>query len=115
VSLEPGPLAEQLWVEGPDGTRFDLAPPWPPRPFRAPAPGIFRAVETGEGGSRESFLVASPYNAGEADVAPRETEIPAAGDAGAPPVRGSFPFWPWLAGALLVVSMIEWWVDARGR
>lgn len=115
VSIEPAPLAERMWVEGPGGSRYDLAPPWPPRPFRPPAPGLYRVSQDGGGGRQDAYLIAAPYDPGEADLAPRAAEIPAAGGSALPPARGSFPFWPWLAGGLLLVSLVEWWVDARGR
>ena len=72
-----GPLAEQLRVEDSEGTRHELAPPWPPRPFRPPAPGLYRVIQEGGSGRQESSLIAAPYDAGEADLTPRSVEIPA--------------------------------------
>jgi Ca-activated chloride channel homolog len=115
VVLDPAPLTQQMWVEGPGGAHFDLAPPWPPRPFLPPAPGLYRAVQGGDSGRQESFLIAGGYDPQESDLAPRSVDVPAADGAVSLSARGAVAFWPWLAGALLLISMVEWWVDARGR
>lgn len=112
--VEPAPLAQQLWVEGPDGTRHDLAPPWPPQPFRPPAPGLYRVVQEWPEGGQQSLLVAGGYHPLEADLTPHSLDLPTVDDAAPPSARGALAFWPWLAAALLVLSLIEWWVDARG-
>ena len=115
LPLETSPLAQQLWVETPDGSRLDLAPPWPPRPFRPPSPGIYRAVQELEGGKEESLVVASGYHPREADLTPRTPALSAADGVSLPSSRGAVAFWPWLAAAVLLLSLVEWWVDARGR
>lgn len=115
VSIDPLPLAQAIWVEAPDGTRFDLAQPWPPPPLRPPLPGLYRVVQDTTAGRHESFLVASGYDLLESEPAPRAVDIPAAGEASGLPARGSLAFWPWIAAILLLVSLTEWWVDARGR
>jgi Ca-activated chloride channel homolog len=115
VSIEPAPLAQQLWVEAPDGTRHEVAPPWPPMPFRPSEPGLYAIVQEWPEGQQESLLVAGGYHAEEADLAPRSVELAASGDAPTAPARGALSLWPLLAGAILLVSMLEWWVDARGR
>ena len=115
VALDAAPLSQQMWVEGPDGSRLDLAPPWPPMPFRPPAPGLYRVVQSGDGGRQESFLIAGGYDPRECDLATRTVDIPAADDGVVLSARGSITFWPWVAAALLLISLVEWWVDARGR
>ncbi len=115
LSLDPSPLAQQLWVEGADGARYELAPPWPARPFRPPAPGLYRAVQSWDGGTQQSLVVAAGYHPQEADLSPRDLDLPAS-DGGSPaPSRGALSFWPWLAGGVLLLSLLEWWVDSRGR
>ena len=115
VALEAAPLTRRMWVEGPDGSRFDLAPPWPPMPFRPPTPGLYRVVQGRDGGQQQSFLVARGYDPQESDLAARTAEIPAAEGAVTLSARGAVTFWPWLASTLLLISLMEWWVDARGR
>ena len=113
--MGPLPLAREIWAEGPDGERTELAPPWPPLAFRPPAPGLYQVIQRWDTGRQESLLVAGGYRPQEVDLKPAIVDIPAAdgesGDGG----RGSLALWPWLAAALLGVSMIEWWVDSRGR
>lgn len=111
--IDPAPLAQQVWVELPGGSRLDLAPPWPPRPFYPPAPGLFRVIQASEGGRSEALVVAEGYDPQEADLTPRTIELRAS--AGSPPVaaRGALAFWPWLAAAILLLSTAEWWIDAR--
>ena len=115
VSLEPSPLAQQVWVEGPGGERYQLAPPFPPLPFRPPAPGLYRVVQASEGGRQESLLAASGYHEAEANLAPRALDLPTADDSLPPPAHGATAYWPWLAAAIVLLSLAEWWVDARGR
>jgi hypothetical protein len=113
--IEPAPLAQQVWAEGPDGARIALAPPWPPRPFRPPAPGLYRVVQSGEGGDQVSTLIAEGYQAEEAVLAPHALALPAERDAPPPAAQGAIAWWPWLAAAVLLFALGEWWVDARGR
>jgi hypothetical protein len=115
VTIEPSPLAQQVWVESAGGERYDLAPPWPPRPFRPPAPGLYRVFQAGPAGQQESLLVAAGYHPLEAALTPQVPALPA--QDGAPPsaARGAVALWPWLAVAVLLLSLAEWWLDARGR
>lgn len=114
VAVESLPSAEEIWVESVDGSgRERLAPPWPPRPFQPPAPGMYRIVQVGPGLRQETAIVADGYHPGESDPTPRVMELPA-GDGSAAPVQAALALWPWLAGAVLALSMIEWWTDARG-
>jgi len=114
LPLEPSPLATTVWIEGPDGARTDLAPPWPPRPFRPRMPGLHRLMEEREGSRVESLVVAAGYHPQEADLSPRTPNLPIAGEGDQSPARGFTAFWPWLAAAVLLLSLLEWWVDARG-
>ncbi|HEV8637396.1 MAG TPA: VWA domain-containing protein [Chloroflexota bacterium] len=111
--IEPSPLATEVWVEDGDGRRELLAPPWPPRPFRPAAPGLYRVVQVGGGAQRESDLIAEGYHPAEAELAPRELALPAA-DGAAAAAQGTRVLWPLLAGAVLALGLLEWWVDARG-
>jgi hypothetical protein len=140
VSVDPAPLAQEVWAEevsslasqvsspastgeaGGGGTSdgrgkgaVELAPPWPPRPFRPRAPGLYRVVQEGDAGRQESLLVAEGYHPQEADLNPRAQELPAAGGAPIPTALGVLPFWPWLVLGVVAVSLVEWWVDARWR
>ena len=115
ATIEPAPLAQRVWVEGPDGARVELAPPWPPRPFRPPAPGLYRVVQAGEGSEQVSTLIAEGYHPQEADLEPRPLALAAEGDAPPPAAQGALAWWPWLAAAVLFVSLAEWWIDARGH
>jgi hypothetical protein len=113
--VEPAPLARAVWVEGPDGYRQDLAPPWPPLAFRPPGPGLYRVIQDLESGSQESLLVAGGYDPLEADLTPRAIDLPSAEGETSAPARGALAFWPWLAGVVLCLSLAEWWVDSRGH
>lgn len=93
-----------------------LAPPWPPAAFRAPAPGLYRVVQQGPAGKHERLIIASGYVASEAALTPRPVAIrggEATGAEALPPRAWSL--WPFLAIGIIAVSLLEWWVDARGR
>jgi Ca-activated chloride channel family protein len=138
VMVDAAPLAQGVWAERVDaemgehgdaereavspGPRVsasprlaDLAPPWPPRAFRPPAPGLYRVVQAGEGARQEQLVVADGYHPLEADLAPRVVDLPAVDGEPPPAARGALVFWPWLAAGILLLSLVEWWVDARGR
>lgn len=112
--MEPSPLVQQLWVESPEGIRKELAPPWPPEPFRPSSPGLYRVIQESESGQQQSLLVAGGFHPQEADLTPRSIDLPVSGGTSLPPARGAFALWPWLAAAVLLLSLLEWWVDARG-
>lgn len=115
VAIEPAPLAQEVWVETGSGGRLEIAPPWPPMPFRPPEPGLYTVVQSWPEGRQTALLLAGGYHPEEADLTPRAVDLQASGDASESPVGGALPFWPWLAGVILVLSLVEWWVDARGR
>jgi Ca-activated chloride channel homolog len=115
IAIDAAPLAREVWVEDAEGKREQLAPPWPPVPFRPPLPGLYQVVQEGDGTRVEFALIADGYHHLEADLTVRSVEIPlAAGDV--PPIaQGAMAFWPWLVALVLLLSMAEWWIDARGR
>lgn len=122
ATLHAAPLAQALrveWVVDPDVSE-DLAPPWPPRPFHPRTPGVYRVLQEGLQPQPERFVVAEAYAPSEADITPRTPAL--SGQSGAEAldaaavlrsVRGGL--WPWLLAALLLLSLLEWGVDARGR
>ncbi|MHB1416174.1 MAG: vWA domain-containing protein [Chloroflexota bacterium] len=122
-SLEPGrdlvvtasPLAQEVWVQGSQTEHETLAPPWPPRPFRPANPGLYRVVQEGEAGRFESLVAANGYHPLEADLTPRNVDLPAQEGTALPAAHSAVAFWPWLALLVLVISSAEWWLDARGR
>jgi hypothetical protein len=123
LQLETSPLATRLRVESAlDATlpAEELAPPWPPRPFHAAAPGVYRAVENDPDGPLTTLIVAGAYAASEADITPvqpvalasQATQSDALGQA-LRSVRSGL--WPWLLAGLLALTAVEWVVDSRGR
>lgn len=116
VRVEPLPLTESIRVEGPTGSLGELAPPWPPAAFRPPAPGLYRIVQEGAAGSQEQLVMAAGYSAAEAHLTPRPIAVEGVRTDSTGGVPGSArSLWPWLAVAVLGVSLAEWWWDARGR
>ncbi|HEX2034479.1 MAG TPA: BatA and WFA domain-containing protein [Chloroflexota bacterium] len=115
LSVDPGPLAQRVRAVAMDGTSYDLAPPWPPQPFRPPAPGPYRLIQEGDAGGQESLVVAEGYHPQEADLTPQSPDLPALAGQPLALAHGVLSLWPWLALAALACSVVEWWVDARGR
>jgi len=115
LSLDASPLSEQVWVELPDGGREELAPPWPPRPFYSPRPGVYRVVQATPGGAQELLVTTNGYHPLEADLTPRRPSLPSAEIDARAGFQAAMTFWPFLAMAVLGLSFVEWWIDARGR
>ncbi len=123
LQLETSPLATALRVE----SAFDashstetLAPPWPPQPFRASAPGVYRATEDDPDGAVTTLIVADAYAATEANITPSQPTVLASQtaqpDAIGQALRGvRAGLWPWLVAGLLALAAAEWIVDSRGR
>lgn len=132
VAVVPLPQAETVAVRQeaprrePPGAGQVLAPPFPPAPWVAGEPGVYRVEQKltgpGEWETRASRLVAvNGYDAHEADLAvrpPGETGEEEGKTAGATS-RGRGPrSWPLaapLAAAVLALSLVEWAVASRGR
>jgi hypothetical protein len=120
LQLEASPLTQSLRVESAlDPTRApeQLAPPWPPRPFRATTPGVYRAIEDAPDGQVVTSVVAAAFAASESDLRVREPAIASTDADGVGQVLRDVRsgIWPWLLALLLGLATLEWVVDARGR
>ncbi len=119
LAVSGGPLAQSLRAESmlePNAGQ-DLAPPWPARPFRPTTPGVYRVLQDQEA---SGYVVADAYAPTEADISPREPTALTADLQDDGNVRGVLRsvrggLWLWLLAALLLLSLLEWGVDARGR
>jgi hypothetical protein len=118
---EPVPIAldvqaaEDTWVVDPAGARHRVARTAGSPSFAATERLGLYHVENAAGERLASFAV-NLFDAGESDIAPRETievgrvEVrPTSGDRTAR--QG---LWPWFAGGALTVLALEWWVYHRG-
>jgi Ca-activated chloride channel homolog len=116
VRIDPAPLVETIAVEQGGKLLQELAPPWPPAAFRANQPGVYEIVQTGGAGRGQRLLIASGYSPSEATLAPQPLSIEGSesGSTSSLPAAAR-ALWPLLAGAVIAVSLVEWWVDARGR
>jgi Ca-activated chloride channel family protein len=123
VQVLASPLARSVRVLsllGGSSVVEELAPPWPPRSFHPPAPGVYQVVSDNPDGPAVSYVVADAFAPSEADL----SVVEPAGFA-AHAVQGSdigqvlnsvrAGVWPWLLAALLVLATAEWLVDARGK
>jgi hypothetical protein len=122
LQVTASPLARAVRVETLDASRptQQLAPPWPPRPFQPPAPGVYRSVEDDPDRPVSTYVVADAFAAGESDLRPRQPEALAAqmdqSDRVGEVLRGvRSGVWPWLLALLLGLAGLEWVVDARGH
>jgi hypothetical protein len=122
LQFAASPLAHGLRVESVvDGASpEELAPPWPPRPFRPSAPGVYRTIETDPDRLVTSFVVADAFAPSESDLRPRQPDVLVAQNAEFDTVTQALRgvragVWPWLLALLLGLAGLEWLVDARGR
>jgi hypothetical protein len=130
VAVTPVPQAETVIVRReapqaePVGSGQVLAPPFPPAPWVAGEPGVYRVEQNlegpGEVGKRLCRLVVvNGYDPQEADLTVRhpgktgEGETAGAGPGG--PGPRSWPLAVPLAAAVLALSLVEWAVASRGR
>ena len=120
VPIQPNPEATQIVVTAPDGTRHTL-------PIGARTPvfaatdqlGVYSVEQVPQSVQSSPSIVlftVNLFDEAESNIAPREsvrvgqTEITAA----TREEEGRREFWPWLAGAALVVLVVEWWTYQRG-
>jgi hypothetical protein len=122
LQLAASPLARSLRVESVvDGQApEELAPPWPPRPFRPGTPGVYRAIEDDPDQRVTTYVVADAFSSTESDLRPRQPEALSAQTAQSDAVGQVLRsvrsgVWPWLLALLLGLAGLEWVVDARGR
>jgi hypothetical protein len=121
VQVEASPLARSVRVSALlDGSRVteELAPPWPPRSFHPPAPGVYQVVEDEPDGPLVSYVVADAFAPSEADlglVEPALFATPQSSDVTRVLNSVRAGVWQWLLAALLLLATAEWLVDARGR
>jgi hypothetical protein len=123
LQVDASPLARSIRVESVLDARMpaqELAPPWPPRTFRPPEPGLYRLIEDTPDGSATSLVVADGFAPSVSDITPREPALfagqTAQGVDAAQVLRSvGMQLWPWLLVGVLGLGLLEWVVDARGR
>ena len=123
LQLDASPLASSVHIESVSDASAppeQLAPPWPPRSFRPPRPGVYRALEEDPDGSVTTYVVADGFSQTESDLSPREptalvSRTTQSSDVGQVLRSVRSGVWPWLLAILLGLAAIEWVVDARGR
>ncbi|BDG60847.1 vWA domain-containing protein [Caldinitratiruptor microaerophilus] len=119
LPLPPLPLARAVSAVSPDGTRTELAPPWPPRPLVPDRPGLWRLAVQREpaagGGQREYPVAVNGYDPRESRLTGQAVTLPGPGGVAAPAPAARRPLWPALAAVALGVALVEWWVDGRER
>jgi hypothetical protein len=76
---------------------------------------VYRAVQSGAGGTQQIVFTTNGYHALEADLTPRVASIPALDDPTEWVLRGGFALWPFVTALVLALSLLEWWLDARGH
>lgn len=120
VPIQPDPEAVEIVVTAPDGTRHTLIIGEEIPVFAATDQlGIYSVEQVPQSVQSSPSVVLFTINLfdeAESNIAPREsvrvgqTEITAAVQG----EKGRREFWPWLAGAALVVLVVEWWTYQRG-
>lgn len=128
VTIAALPLAENITIEGPDGSQTQLAPPFPPAPFVPAEPGLYRIVQRWQNPERPGDIVevkqtfaVNGYHPGEASLSPKVPsgkgtgEKPGAPLQQVPATTRPVPLTTGLALAALLVALGEWGVASRGR
>lgn len=119
VTVSRLPDVETILVTKPDGNKNALVPIANPRPFTVSEPGLYKVTQELRIGRKKveeifRFYVHAP--AGESDTGFDGGKLFTVDDIGAPEVdegAGAIEIWLYIAIALLVLLMIEWWVYYR--
>ncbi|RLD00618.1 MAG: hypothetical protein DRI77_00120 [Chloroflexi bacterium] len=119
VPIPSDPEATEIRVTAPDSTRHVLPVGEKVPVFAATDQlGLYLIEQRDRSDTvlQSAVLTVNLFDEAESDIAPRasvrvgQTEITAA----AREEEGHREFWPWLAGAALVVLVVEWWTYQRG-
>ena len=119
VTVTRLPKAESVTLTHPNGESFVLLPVDAPRAFTVNEPGLYVLTQkVREGGSpkEKKFSFYVHTSAGESDTGFEGGALYTLDDIGAPDVgegNGAVEIWLYLAIALLIVMMTEWWVYYR--
>lgn len=119
VSVTRLPGAESVTLTQPDGTSTILLPIEAPRAFTVNKPGLYKitqAVKEGRRTVNKTFTFFVHTSDQESDTGFDGGALISAEDTGAPNVgegNGAIEIWLYLAIALLIVMMTEWWVYYR--
>ncbi len=119
VKVNRLPAAETVTLTKPDGTTNILLPIEDPRAFTVGEPGLYtvtQAVKVGRRTVEKTFSFFVHMSQGESDTGFDGGTLVTADDIGAPEVdegNGAIEIWLYLAIALLVIMMTEWWVYYR--
>lgn len=119
VTVSRLPKAEMITLTKPDGSVTALTPLDSPRAFTVYEPGIYTVTQEVKTGRKTvektfSFYVGPP--SGESDTGLEGGVLVTAADTGAPDVgegTGAIEIWIYLAVALLVLLLAEWWLYYR--
>lgn len=119
VTVSRLPDAEMINLTRPDKSTSVLLPLNDPRPFTVTSPGLYKVTQELRIGRRkveESFRFYVHAPASESDTGLEGGKLFTADDIGAPDIDegvGAIEVWLYIAMALLVILMIEWWVYYR--
>ena len=111
VSLAAEPGATEVDVTTPDGRLARLKPPLAPFSDTL-TPGVYTVRQLVPSGARISRFVVEFNDPALSRVAPGAAAIPFEEEKSqqTPAPRGTLELWPWLAGAVLVLLVLEWFL-----
>ena len=112
LSVQPGALAEAVFVTAPSGARTQVAPPFPAMPFTGTdEAGEYAVTQVlPDGGTATAYFAAYPPPA-ELDV--RAAAPSSAGAAGGKEAAYGRELAAPAIFALILVLLLEWWVSRR--
>jgi len=119
VTVTRLPKAESVSLTHPNGETFVLLPVDAPRAFTVNEPGLYvinQKVRVSGRATEQNFAFYVHTSAGESDTGFNGGALYTVDDIGAPDVgegNGAVEIWLYLAIALLIVMMTEWWVYYR--
>jgi len=117
VELAVGPQTKEVFMTTPDGSRVQLAPPFPVKNItKTWDTGLYKIEQLTGDGKQEDYLAVNFFSPTESQVKPLDHLKVGSRDAAAPAkVRGNLELWPWLVLAVLLLLSLEWWVYLCGH
>lgn len=119
VTVQTWPGADQVTISGPNQHTVTVAPPFPAAPYaQTNSIGIYQVTQHVYGKERSGAFAVNLFDPQQSRLAPAN-QLPVVHSTDFTPGNNVVPrvlreIWPWIAGFLLLILCLEWWLFSRG-